>query len=72
MGHPGQGIRKCLWGKIPSNRNFVELKIYEIWEEESSCGNEGKAILVEWRVRRRGPHRKVLGRVSCSYLGTEE
>ena len=41
MRGPGQCIRKSLWGKISSHRNFVELKIYEISGREKSreCGN---------------------------------
>jgi len=42
MGHPGQGVRKRFWGKIPDFRNFMELKIYETRGRRKKlreCGN---------------------------------
>ena len=39
------------------------------WQGNSSCRTEGKATPVEWRVRKRGSHRKVLGRVNRELSG---
>jgi hypothetical protein len=47
--------------------SFVKLKVHKItrrMKKTKECRRGNPTILVKWRRQRRGPHRKVLGRVS--------
>jgi hypothetical protein len=64
MGHPGQGICERLRGEIAKIGILWSRRSTRPVQGERSSGSAGIAALVKWRVRRRKPHRKALGRVS--------
>ena len=62
---PDKAFAKASGGKYPTLGILSSRRSTRPVKGERSRGSAGMATLVKWRVRRRAPHRKELGRASC-------
>ena len=61
-----KALAKASGGKYPTLGISWSRRSTRLVEGERCCRSAGKGKSVKYRVRRRGPHRKALGRVTCT------